>query len=156
MENDRRGVVINMNDKKITELMIPSEKVAHVNLNNPLEHALLVLIKSGYSAIPVVDSDFKLKGLISMSLILDSILGIERIETEKLENKVVKDVIKDEAPSIREDESFVRGLKLSIDHPFLCVVNHEGVFTGILTRRAILKYINRYIHETNRESVRPM
>src|SRR5690606_14894582 len=134
LENDRRGVVINMNDKKITELMIPSEKVAHVNLNNPLEHALLVLIKSGYSAIPVVDSDFKLKALIRMCLILDSILGIERFETEKLEIKVVYDLIKDEAPFIRVDESFVRGLSLSIDHPFLCVVNHVGVFTGILTR----------------------
>lgn len=136
--------------------MIPSEKVAHVHMTNSLEHALLVLIKSGYSAIPVVDSDFKLKGLISMPLILDSILGIERIETEKLENKIVEDAIKNEAPFIREDENFIRGLRLSIDHPFLCVVDNENVFTGILTRRAILKYMNRYIHATNRESVRPL
>lgn len=143
------------NEKKILEFMIPSEKVAHVHMNNPLEHAMLVLIKSGYSAIPVVDNDFKLNGLISMTLILDSILGIERIEVERLENKVVEDVMNREIPSIHEDESLLRGLKLSIDYPFLCVVNDEGTFTGILTRRAILKYVNRYIHEVNRESVRP-
>lgn len=142
-------------EKKISELMIPSEKVAHVHINNPLEHAMLVLIKSGYSAIPVVDSAFKLKGLISMSLILDSILGIERIEVERLNNKVVEDVMNHEVPMIHEDENLLKGLKLSIDHPFLCVVDNEGIFTGILTRRAILKYMNRYIHEMNRESVRP-
>ncbi|MFA8437650.1 cyclic-di-AMP-binding protein CbpB [Pueribacillus sp. YX66] len=143
------------NEKKILELMIPSEKVAHVHMNNPLEHAMLVLIKSGYSAIPVVDTDFKLKGLISMSLILDSILGIERIEMERLENKVVEDVMNREVPSIHENESLLKGLKLSIDHTFLCVVNDEGIFTGIFTRRALLKQMNRYIHEMNRESVRP-
>jgi len=142
-------------EKKISELMIPSEKVAHVHINNPLEHAMLVLIKSGYSAIPVVDSAFKLKGLISMSLILDSILGIERIEVERLDNKVVEDVMNREVPIIHEDENLLKGLKLSIDHPFLCVVGDDEIFTGILTRRAILKYMNRYIHEMNRESVRP-
>lgn len=142
-------------EKKISELMIPSEKVAHVHINNPLEHAMLVLIKSGYSAIPVVDSEFKLKGLISMSLILDSILGIERIEVERLHNKVVEDVMNREVPIIHEDENLLKGLKLSIDHPFLCVVDDEEIFTGILTRRVILKQMNRYIHEMNRESVRP-
>src|SRR5690625_4545700 len=123
------------NEKTVSELMIPSEKVAHVHMNNPLEHAMLVLIKSGYSAIPVVDTEFKLKGLISMSLILDSILGIERIEVEKLENKIVEDVMNREVPSIHENESLLKGLKLSIDSTFLCVVNDEGIFTGILTRR---------------------
>ncbi len=142
-------------EKKISELMIPSEKVAHVHINNPLEHAMLVLIKSGYSAIPVVDSEFKLKGLISMSFILDSILGIERIEVERLHNKVVEDVMNREVPIIHEDENLLKGLKLSIDHPFLCVVDDEEIFTGILTRRVILKQMNRYIHEMNRESVRP-
>lgn len=135
--------------------MIPSEKVAHVHVNNPLEHAMLVLIKSGYSAIPVVDSEFKLKGLISMSLILDSILGIERIEVERLENKVVEDVINRDVPVIHEEDNLLKGLRLSIDHPFLCVVDDNEIFTGILTRRVILKYMNRYIHEMNRESVRP-
>jgi len=145
----------NLYDKDVSELMISSEKVAHVHLDHPLEHALLVLTKSGYSAIPVVDSSFKLKGLISMTLILDSILGIERIETEKLADKRVKDVMNSVVPSIQEHESFFNGLKLSINHPFLCVVDEKGTFTGIVTRRTILKFINRFLHENNREFVRP-
>ncbi len=42
-----------LTDVLVSDLIISSEKVAHVQLNNPLEHALLVLVKSGYSAVPV-------------------------------------------------------------------------------------------------------
>ncbi len=47
-----------LKDLTVQDLMIPSEKVAHVQLNNPLEHALLVLVKSGYYAVPVLDFFF--------------------------------------------------------------------------------------------------
>lgn len=74
-------------EPKISDYMIPSEKVAHVQVGNNLEHALLVLTKSGYSAIPVLDARFKLHGLISSAIITESILGLERIEFEKLSDK---------------------------------------------------------------------
>ena len=48
----------------LQKLMIPSEKVAHVQVGNSLEHALLVLTKSGYTAIPILDPHYKLHGLI--------------------------------------------------------------------------------------------
>ena len=66
-----------LTDISVAELMIPSEKVAHVQINNPLEHALLVLVKSGYSAVPVLDTSYKLVGMISKTVILNEILGIE-------------------------------------------------------------------------------
>lgn len=77
-------------DPKISNYIISSEKVAHVQLGNSLEHALLVLTKSGYSAIPVLDARFRLHGLISSSMITESILGLERIEFEKLSEKKLK------------------------------------------------------------------
>src|SRR5699024_2940432 len=74
----------NLTDIYVGDLMIPSEKVAHVQLNNSIEHALLVLVKSGYSAVPVLDSSYKLVGTIGKTVILNQILGLERIEVEKL------------------------------------------------------------------------
>lgn len=67
----------NLTDIVIDDLMISSEKVAHVQVNNPLEHALLILVKSGYSAVPVLDSSFKLVGTIGKTRILNSVLGLE-------------------------------------------------------------------------------
>src|SRR3982750_1629835 len=85
----------------IRNLMIAAERVAHVQIGNNLEHALLVLTKSGYTAIPVLDPHYKLHGLISTPIIMDSILGLERIEFEKLENKRVEEVMKGSIPRVR-------------------------------------------------------
>ena len=78
---------------KISDYIISSEKVAHVQIGNNLEHALLVLTKSGYSAIPVLDARFNLHGLISSAMITESILGLERLEFETLKDNKVEDVM---------------------------------------------------------------
>lgn len=139
-----------LKDLTVQDLMIPSEKVAHVQLNNPLEHALLVLVRSGYYAVPVLDSSFKLAGSISKTEILDQILGIERFEVEKLSELKVHEVMRKDLPSIQKTASFIDGLKMVIDAPFVCVVNEEGYFDGILTRRAILKALKRDYYRQNR------
>ena len=139
-----------LKDLTVEDLMIPSEKVAHVQLNNPLEHALLVLVRSGYYAVPVLDSSYKLAGSISKTEILDQILGIDRFEVEKLSELKVHEVMKDDLPSIKKSASFIDGLKSVIDAPFVCVVDEEGYFDGILTRRAILKALKRDYYRQNR------
>ncbi|MCJ7841708.1 CBS domain-containing protein [Lederbergia sp. NSJ-179] len=134
----------NMNPH-ISDYIIPSEKVAHVQIGNNLEHALLVLTKSGYSAIPVLDARFKLHGLISSPLITESILGLERIEFEKLSDKKVEDVMQVQIPKIQVDDEFEKALDLLIDYPFLCVEDHDGYFEGIFTRRVLLKELKKQI-----------
>lgn len=132
-----------LTDFRVGDLMIPSEKVAHVQLNNPLEHALLVLIKSGYSAVPVLDTSFKLVGTIGKTTILNHVLGLERIEVEKLSDIEVHEIMKSDIPRLTKDDSFIDGLKEVINSPFVCVADDNGYFDGILTRRAILKHLKR-------------
>lgn len=135
-----------IHEQTIREFILPADQVAHVQMGNPLEHALLVLIKTGYSAIPVLDSTYYLKGLISKSLILDFALGMERIEFEKLDNHDVEEVMDEKnVPYIKEDEEFLKALKLVIDHNFLCVVNDDHYFVGILPRSGVLKFLNHYL-----------
>lgn len=133
-------------EANIADFIIPSEKVAHVQKTNTLEHALLVLTKSGYSSIPVLDPQFRLQGLISSSLITDSILGLEHIEFDKLDQKKVEEVMEVDFPTISLQTQFKKALELLIDRPFLCVVDDEGFFEGIMTRRVILKQLNRNLH----------
>ncbi|MBO8155433.1 MAG: CBS domain-containing protein [Bacillaceae bacterium] len=133
----------------VEDLMIPAEKVAHVQNQNPLEHALLVLVKSGYSAVPVLNPSFRFEGIISKTMILDHILGIERFEVEKLSAATVKEVMDRDVPTINKKDSFLKALKSVINHPFVCVVDEDGLFDGILTRRVILKQLNRHLHEYN-------
>ncbi|GMB08632.1 CBS domain protein [Thermolongibacillus altinsuensis] len=132
----------------LSEFMIPSDKVAHVQIGNHLEHALLVLTRTGYSAVPVLDRTYKLQGLISMTMIMDAILGLQRIEFERLETMKVEEVMNRDIPRLRVHDSFLKGLKLLIDHPFVCVENDEGYFEGIVTRREILKRLNRQMYQS--------
>ncbi|AZU61352.1 cyclic-di-AMP-binding protein CbpB [Neobacillus mesonae] len=129
----------------IKELLIPSERVAHVQVGNSLEHALLVLTKSGYTAIPVLDPHYKLHGLISTPIIMDSILGLERIEFEQLEKKRVEEVMKVSMPRIQISASFPNCLDLLVNHPFLCVETEDGYFAGILPRSTVLNQLNKMV-----------
>jgi predicted transcriptional regulator len=134
-------------DTDIKRLMIPAQNVACVQPGNSLEHALLVLIKSGYSAIPVLDTHSTVKGTISKTLILDGILGLERIEFEKLSDRTVETVMNDKVVCLKETDSFFRAVELSINNPFLSVVNEGGVFVGILTRKAILALLYQSLRQ---------
>ncbi|GEM03551.1 CBS domain-containing protein [Halolactibacillus miurensis] len=127
-------------------LMVSSEKVAHVQINNPLEHALLILVRSGYSSVPVLDMHYQFHGIISKNVILNEILGIERFEMERLSEVTVNEVMDTDIPTVLPSEHFLRCLKHLIDHPYIAVVNKQGDFDGILTRRAVLKEMNKYIH----------
>lgn len=138
-------------EHKVEEVIISSEKVAHVQIGNNLEHALLVLTKSGYSSIPVLNPKFQLQGLISTSMILDGILGLERIEFERLSEMKVEEVMGKEFPLLFTTDTIAKGLELVIDHPFVCVVDEENTFEGILTRRVILQQLSNYIRRYNKQ-----
>lgn len=134
-------------DQTIKDLIIPIEKVAHVQKNNSLEHALLVLVKSGYTAFPVLDSNSKIHGIISKALILDSILGLERIELDLLHTLKVSDVMEVKIPTMKISDTFAKAISVSINNPFICVVDSEGAFRGILTRRSLLVHLNQEIFQ---------
>lgn len=132
--------------EKLQDGMISAEKVAHVQIGNNLEHALLVLTKCGYSTIPVLDFEFKLYGLISTALITDAIIGLDRIEYERLESLKVEEAMETNFPIVQGDFDIERVVRLLVDHPFVCVVNEASKFQGILTRKIILKQVNHFMH----------
>ncbi|CAM3686377.1 cyclic-di-AMP-binding protein CbpB [Mesobacillus zeae] len=131
----------------IKDLMIPSERVAHVQVGNSLEHALLVLTKSGYTAIPVLDPHYRLHGLISTPIIMDSILGLERIEFELLEEKRVEEAMNTDIPRINSGSTIQSSISHLVDHPFLCVEDSNGYFDGILTRRSLLQELEKLANQ---------
>ncbi|TWT28031.1 cyclic-di-AMP-binding protein CbpB [Planomicrobium sp. CPCC 101110] len=134
-------------ETRIEDYIISSEKVAHVQLGNSAEHALLVLTKTGYSAIPVLDLKYRFCGLINAQRITESILGMNHIEYERLSEIRVEDIMQTDFPLIKINDRFQRALDLLINQNFLCVVDDEGMFMGILTRRVILKQLKKQIYQ---------
>ncbi|WP_243385909.1 cyclic-di-AMP-binding protein CbpB [Bacillus kexueae] len=134
----------------IGELIIPADKVAHVQMGNNLQHALLVLTKTGYTAVPVLDAQYRLHGLISTNRIMDSVLGLERFEMERLEGMCVEEVMNTDIPRLFVGDELIKALKLVINHPFVCVTNEDGVLEGIFTRRVILKHLHKHVRSMNK------
>ncbi|WP_342600487.1 cyclic-di-AMP-binding protein CbpB [Psychrobacillus sp. FSL H8-0483] len=137
----------------IEDYIISAEKVAHVQLGNNAEHALLVLTKTGYSSIPVLDVKYRLQGLISTQQITDEILGLEHIEYERLPDLKVDSIMKKDIPVIHFNEKFQKGLDLLVNNPYVCVVDDEQTFLGILTRRVILKQMKKYLYQSQETQV---
>ena len=135
-------------EMQIENFIISSEKVAHVQIGNSAEHALLVLTKTGYSSVPVLDSKYRLKGLVSTQMITDAILGLNHIEYERLPDLKV-DLVMQSVQTIHIEEKFKKGLDLLINHPYLCVIDDEEIFLGILTRRIVLKQLKKHIYQNN-------
>lgn len=135
--------------------VVPADEVAHVQPDNSLEHALLVLVKSGYTAIPVLGMNNTLQGIISKAKILDSILGIERIEPEKLNNWLVEEVMETKFVAVKESDPFERVMTQSIQHPFVCVENVSKEFLGIIPRSKILAHLNGYLHDLRKTFHQP-
>lgn len=125
----------------ITDFIISSEKVAHVQMGNNAEHALLVLTKTGYSSIPVLDAKYRSHGMLSMRMITEPILGMEHIEYERLTDIKVDEIMDKKVATLNIGDNFQRALDLVINHAFLCVIDDEGTFMGIMTRRVILKQL---------------
>lgn len=140
-------------DQPVMDFVISSEKVAHVQTGNSAEHALLVLTKTGYSSIPVLDAKYRLHGLLSTKMITESILGMERIEYERLAEIKVDDVMSKDYGVLKTTDTLQRALDLVINHAFLCVVDQDGTFEGILTRRVILKQLKKYIYTREEQNV---
>ncbi|MDQ0350436.1 CBS-domain-containing membrane protein [Alkalibacillus filiformis] len=135
----------------VQEKMIDAEKVAHVQNSNPLEHALLVLTKTGYNAVPVLDFHGKFEGIISKSNILEAMFGVEKIEVEQLEEKTVSDCMDHEIPTLLIDDTIEQALHELIDYNFVCVVDEDQQMQGIITRRQLLKeYRNEYYRTRNK------
>ena len=133
------------------KLFIDAEKVAILQENHTLEHAMLVLTNVRYSLIPVLNKENKIVGLISLAMILQKITGVEQIHMNQLGKYKVREVMRTEFPIIHQDTQVEEVLNELVDESFICIGNEENEFVGIVTRKELLKRINFMVHELTRE-----
>ncbi|ETA74022.1 cyclic-di-AMP-binding protein CbpB [Ligilactobacillus equi] len=136
---------------KQTDFIISADKVANVLDENYLDHALLVLTKVRYAKIPVLDKDQHFKGLLSLAMITEKMLGLEGIDPSVLNQHQVKEVMQTEVPIVTVPFDLENVLHLLVDQAFLVVVDQNEIFKGIITRREIMKGVNYVAHKLEQE-----
>ncbi|MDH6363030.1 putative transcriptional regulator [Enterococcus sp. PF1-24] len=130
--------------------LIPADNVANVMVNNPLNHALLVLSQVKYSKIPVLDKGDRFVGLLSLSDVVEKMLELKAINIESVDGFTVADVMEVGVPTLSETWELEDLLHLLVDAAFLPVVDEEKTFKGIVTRKEVLKAVNRTFHELDK------
>ncbi|GBG95110.1 hypothetical protein LFYK43_15690 [Ligilactobacillus salitolerans] len=138
-------------EERKDQFMIPAELVANVLEDNNLEHAFMVLTKIRYAKIPVLDSKQHFRGLLSLSMITETMLGLNGIDPSKLNRVKVKDIMETNVPTVQPPFELEDILHVLVDDNFVVVTDENGIFTGIITRRELLKSVNHMAHEIGNE-----
>lgn len=139
-------------EEKSGAFLIPASRIAFVQEDNPLYHAFLILTKVKYAKIPVLDSDQRVVGLLSLAMITDKMLTPDDITIDALSELKVKDVMQVNFDTINMVQTELETqLHLLVDNAFLPVVDDKGVFQGLLTRREWIKAFNYVVHNIDHE-----
>ena len=131
-------------------LVKPANEVVVVGTSNPLDHALLLMTTNKYSVVPVIDEKSKIKGLISMPIIIEAIMDIEDVRFDKLGDIKVEEIMDTDFPVVTMDFELEDILRMLVHTAFISVVDDEGVLIGIITRQEILTGTNRIVHNFER------
>jgi len=121
-------------------LMLSKDKVAYLYADCPLEEAMTLFTESGYSAVPVIENDGTYIGTVGDKDFLKCYSHSEL--KERIHNLTLSDIIiKDWILPINVYTNVDDVLLLSMNQNFLPVVDDDGVFIGIITRKAIIQFL---------------
>ena len=133
---------------QVKDLMIPAENVAYVFDFNSLYHALLVLTQVAYTMIPVVNKEGKICGLESTNQIIQASITTDQIDFKMIEQLTLNQIELRQAEYVTLQDNLETILHKLMTNNFLCVVDSKDQqgFIGIITRNALLKRINAFLH----------
>ena len=131
---------------KMLDFMIPADNVID---QHTLSTGLLILTQSNYTMIPVLSAESKLMGVISMSMIIKAVMTVDAIEMERLDELKVRDVMLSQPVRVQSNCHLADVLNYLIDQNFVCVVDEDNRFLGIITRKNVLQRLTHLLHLTS-------
>lgn len=134
---------------KMLDFMIPADNVANVIDQHTLSTGLLILTQSNYTMIPVLSAESKLMGVISMSMIIKAVMTVDAIEMERLDELKVRDVMLCQPVRVQANCHLADVLNYLIDQNFVCVVDGDNRFLGIITRKNVMQRLTHLLHLTS-------
>lgn len=116
------------------------------------DHAMLLLANNGFSRVPVITKDKHYVGTISASDIV-RYQADNQIDDTTFAQMDISLMVNTRIPVVLPTASLTELMHKLVDASFLPVVTHEGLFLGIVTRKSVLKSINRLLHDFEKSHV---
>lgn len=129
----------------IASFLQPKIDVSYLRDNMTLRQGLEKLKRSGYSAIPVIDSEDRYVGVVSEGDFLWNILAnnetLDGITMKRTEYLTVRDIIQGgKIRAVCIDTDMEQLLEQAKNQNFVPVIDDRSIFIGIVTRRDIITY----------------
>jgi len=119
-------------------------------LTHNADHAILLLSQMTYSRVPVVTDKRKFVGTIGLRGILAYQME-NGLSQEAMADTDIVHMTKKNVAVVEPDYQLTDVLHKLVDESFLPVVDKDGVFQGIITRKSILKAVNALLHDFSKE-----
>ena len=126
--------------------LTPADQLAVLVDTHNADHAILLLSNMTYSRVPVVTADHHYVGTISLTDILNYQAQHGLAESVFQQTDIVH-MTRKTGLTVKPDYTMTEVLHKLVDESFLPVVDDEGIFVGIITRKSILKAVNALLHD---------
>ena len=130
--------------------LTPAENLAVLIDSHNADHAILLLSQMTYTRVPVVTDEKEFVGTIGLRDILAYQME-QGLSQESMADTDIVHMTKKDVAVVEPDYSLTDVLHKLVDESFLPVVDEEGIFQGIITRKSILKAVNALLHDFSKE-----
>lgn len=130
--------------------LTPAENLAVLIDSHNADHAILLLSQMTYTRVPVVTDEKEFVGTIGLRDILAYQME-QDLSQEVMADTDIVHMTKKDVAVVTPDYTLTDVLHKLVDEPFLPVVDEDGIFQGIITRKSILKAVNALLHDFSKE-----
>ena len=130
--------------------LTPAENLAVLIDTHNADHAILLLSQMTYTRVPVVTDRKEFVGTIGLRDILAYQME-QGLSQEVMADTDIVHMTKKDVAVVSPDYTLTDVLHKLVDESFLPVVDEEGIFQGIITRKSILKAVNALLHDFSKE-----
>ena len=127
-----------------------AENLAVLIDSHNADHAILLLSQMTYTRVPVVTDKKEFVGTIGLRDILAYQME-QGLSQEAMADTDIVYMTKKDVAVVAPDYTLTDVLHKLVDESFLPVVDEEGLFQGIITRKSILKAVNALLHDFSKE-----
>ena len=130
--------------------LTPAENLAVLIDSHNADHAILLLSQMTYTRVPVVTDEKEFVGTIGLRDILAYQME-QGLSQETMADTDIVHMTKKDVAVVEPDYRLTDVLHKLVDESFLPVVDKDGFFQGIITRKSILKAVNALLHDFSKE-----
>ena len=130
--------------------LTPAENLAVLIDSHNADHAILLLSQMTYTRVPVVTDKKEFVGTIGLRDIFAYQME-KGLSQEVMADMDIVHMTKKDVAVVKPNYTLTDVLHKLVDESFLPVVDEEGLFQGIITRKSILKAVNALLHDFSKE-----